>query len=54
MRIMVATLYCGENEFDECRESILRQSYSNFEHVVIKEAHTVFRGGQASSRSTSD
>ena len=34
---MVATLYCGENEFDECRESILRQSYSNFEHVVIKD-----------------
>lgn len=44
MRIMVGTLYCGENEFSACRESIARQTYSNFEHVIIKnlpnkEAH---------------
>lgn len=49
MRILVGTLYTIENEFEECVSSIKRQSYSDFEHFVIrnlpnKEAHdTLYR-----------
>ena len=44
MKILIGTLYAIENEFDECIASIKRQSYSDFEHFVIKnlpnkEAH---------------
>jgi hypothetical protein len=44
MRILVATLYSGESEFDECVASIRRQTYRNFHHEVIshlpkKRAH---------------
>ncbi len=44
MRILVGTLYTIENEFDECVASIERQSYRDFEHLVLrnlgnKEAH---------------
>ena len=43
-RILVGTLYSGENEFEECVASIKKQSYQNFEPLVIrnlpnKEAH---------------
>ena len=36
MRIFVATLYAGENEFEECVESINRQKGVTFEHVILK------------------
>lgn len=44
MELFVGTLYCGENEFDECVAAIKSQSYQNFDHVIIsglpeKEAH---------------
>lgn len=43
-RILVGTLYCGENEFSALRQSLAEQSYSRWEHVVFenlpnKEAH---------------
>jgi len=43
-RILVGTLYCGENEFSALRQSLTEQSYSRWEHVVFenlpnKEAH---------------
>lgn len=37
MRILVVTLYSGENEFDECIASIQRQTYQSFEHLVIRD-----------------
>ena len=49
MRIFVGTLYTIENEFEECVSSIRGQSYSDFEHFVLKnlpnkEAHdTLYR-----------
>ena len=44
MKILVGTLYTIENEFDECVAAINGQSYTNFEHFVLKnlpnkEAH---------------
>ena len=36
MRILVGTLYAGENEFNECVESITRQKNVTFEHVIFK------------------
>ena len=44
MRILIGTLYSGENEFPECVAAIERQSHSDWEHFVIrdmpnKEAH---------------
>lgn len=50
MRILVGTLYCGENEYPECVRSIQQQSYTNYDHEVIenlpnREAHdTLYRG----------
>lgn len=43
-RVLVGTLYSKENEYSECRNSIIRQTYSNYDHIVIqdlpnKEAH---------------
>jgi len=43
-KVFVGTLYSGENEFDECVDSIKKQSYSNFDHFIYKnlpkrEAH---------------
>lgn len=44
MRLFIGTLYTIENEFDECVQSIARQSFQNFDHFVLrnlpnKEAH---------------
>jgi len=36
MRILVGTLYTVENEFEECVASIRRQTYQDFEHLVIR------------------
>lgn len=49
MQILVGTLKTIENEFEECVESIEKQTHQNFEHVVLedlpkKEAHdTLYR-----------
>lgn len=44
MRILIGILYCIENEFKDCLNSISSQNYKNFEYFVIqnkpnKEAH---------------
>jgi len=44
MKILVSTLYCGENAFEACCAAIEGQSYTHFEHRVYKflpnlEAH---------------
>ncbi|MBN2466489.1 hypothetical protein JXD38_12790 [candidate division WOR-3 bacterium] len=49
MRILVGTLYCGENELPECVASIERQTYRNFSHEVFsylpdKAAHEALYG----------
>jgi hypothetical protein len=49
MKILVGTLYTIENEFDECRKSIEKQTYKNYDHMVIKnlpkkEAHDTLYG----------
>lgn len=43
-RVLVGTLYCGENEFEALKQSLCAQTYSHWEHVVYrnlpnKEAH---------------
>jgi len=43
-RILIGTLYCGENEFDALKHSLRVQTYPHWEHVVFenlpnKEAH---------------
>ena len=43
-RILVGTLYCGENEFEALKESLQEQTYTHWEHIVYKnlpnkEAH---------------
>jgi len=43
-KILVGTLYSGENEFEECVAAINLQTYKDFEHIVFKnlpnkEAH---------------
>lgn len=43
-RILIGTLYCGENEFDALKHSLQEQTYPHWEHVVFKnlpnkEAH---------------
>ncbi|MDA8174587.1 MAG: hypothetical protein M0018_08355 [Nitrospiraceae bacterium] len=49
-RLLICTLYCGENEFEKSVASITAQSFKNWEHTVIKnlpnkEAHdTLYRG----------
>jgi len=49
MKIYVGTLYCGENEFDECIAAIQQQTYKNFDHFIFRdlpnrEAHqTLFK-----------
>ncbi len=37
MRILVGTLYSGENEFEECLAAIQSQTYHNFDHLIIKD-----------------
>ena len=49
VKVMVGTLFSGENEFEECRKSIQKQSYVNFEHKIIsfqpkKRAHSQLFG----------
>jgi len=44
MKVLVGTLYSGENELDECVAAIRRQTFQNFDHVIIRnlpkrEAH---------------
>lgn len=43
-RVLVGTLYCGENEFKALEASLQEQTYSHWEHIVYKnlpnkEAH---------------
>lgn len=49
VKVMVGTLFSGENEFEECRKSIQNQSYTNLEHKIIsnqpkKQAHSQLFG----------
>jgi len=37
MKVLVGTLYSGENEFDECVAAIRRQTFKNFDHVIIRD-----------------
>jgi hypothetical protein len=44
MKLLVGTLYSGENQFQECCTAIRAQNYQNYEHIIIenltkKEAH---------------
>ncbi len=44
MRVLVGTLYSGENEYEDCLAAIQKQADVKFEHIVIKnkpelEAH---------------
>lgn len=47
--LLIGTLYTGENELDDCIQSIKTQTYENFDHSIIrnlsnKEAHlTLFK-----------
>lgn len=36
MRILVGTLYCGENEFEECVESLKAQTHQDWEHFIVR------------------
>jgi len=43
-KILVGTLFSGENEYDACLEAIRKQSFQNFDHMLIEnlpelEAH---------------
>lgn len=58
-RVLILTLYSGENEFDACVESIRQQTYSNNKHVVIGglgnlEAHRACYSKIMSSRDEFD
>ena len=37
MRVLVGTLYCGENEFDECVESLKAQTHPSWEQFVVAD-----------------
>lgn len=44
LKILIGTLYCGENEFDECLASLKRQTFQGWDHFTLrylpnKEAH---------------
>lgn len=44
MKILVGTLFCGENEYADCLASIKKQTFQNYDHLVIEnlpelEAH---------------
>jgi hypothetical protein len=49
MKVLVGTLYSGENEYEECVASIKRQSFRDFDHFVFKDLpereahHTLFK-----------
>lgn len=43
-KLLILTLYCGENEYAQCRDSVAQQSFKNVEHVTFEnlpniEAH---------------
>ncbi len=49
MKLLVGTLYTIENEFEACCDSIRKQSYRDFDHLVLKdlskqEAHETLYG----------
>lgn len=49
MRILVTTLYAGENEFEDCVESVRTQTLAPVEHLIIenlpkREAHEKLYG----------
>jgi hypothetical protein len=44
MKLLIGTLYSGEEQFQECCDAIKSQTYRNYEHLIIKylpkkEAH---------------
>jgi len=44
VKLLVGTLYCGENEYEECVSAIRAQTFQNFDHITIEnlpelEAH---------------
>jgi hypothetical protein len=44
VKLLVGTLYCGENEYEECVNAIRAQTFQNFDHITIEnlpelEAH---------------
>lgn len=44
MKILVGTLYSGENEFEACKKSLENQTYTDWDHFILKnlpnkEAH---------------
>ncbi len=44
MKLLVGTLYCGENEYEECVNAIRAQTFQNFDHITFEnlpelEAH---------------
>ena len=49
MKILVGTLYCGENEYDSSLASVKSQTYTNYDHIILKDLpnkgahHTLFR-----------
>lgn len=59
MKILVGILYCIENEFSACVESIEQQTYQNYDFFVIenlpkKEAHQKLYGKFSEGASTYD
>lgn len=36
-RILVGTLHCGERDFERCLESLERQSYRRWEHLILRD-----------------
>ena len=49
MRVLVGTFVTIENEFEECVESIARQTYRNYHHVIVRnleslDAHRILYG----------
>lgn len=36
-KILVGTLYSGENEYEECLTAIKNQTYKDFDHLIIKD-----------------
>ncbi len=36
MKILVGTLYSGENEYEECLASIRKQTLTNYDHIIIE------------------
>ena len=37
MRLFVGTLYAGENEFEECVDSVKRQKGVAFDHIIFNQ-----------------